>query len=86
MVNESQDPADFTIISSGTEMKISGGSDFYGSILAPYADVVFTGGATIYGAVIGGTLKLSGDMEFHLDTSLPLAQPLFEPPMPFLVR
>ena len=67
-------------------MKLSGGTDFFGSILAPYADVVFTGGSDIYGAVVGGTLKLAGDTEVHLDESLPLAQPLFIPPPPMLVR
>ncbi len=85
-VNETQDPHNLSIISSGSDVKISGGTVFYGSILAPYADVVLSGNNNgFYGAVVGGTVDLQGDFSFHVDESLPLSN-WYEPPPPMLVK
>lgn len=85
-VNEAKNPADFEIISSGTEVKITGGTGFYGSILAPYADVTLSGNDTgFYGGLVGKTVTLRGDFSIHVDESLPIND-LFTPPQPTLVR
>lgn len=85
-VTESQDPADLEIISSGSDVKISGGTGFYGSILAPYAEIVFFGcDGGFYGGVVGQTVDLKGDISFHVDESLPVND-LFTPPQPTLVK
>lgn len=85
-VNEAHDPHNLSIISSGSDVKISGGTVFYGSILAPYADVVLSGNdAGFYGAVVGRTVDLLGDYSFHVDESLALSN-WYEPPPPMLVK
>jgi hypothetical protein len=85
-VNEAQDPHNLSIISSGSDVKITGGTVFYGSILAPYADVVLSGNdAGFYGAVVGRTVDLQGDYSFHVDESLALSN-WYEPPPPMLVK
>lgn len=85
-VNEGQNPADFEIISAGSSVKISGGTGFFGSILAPYADVVLSGNDVgFFGGVVGKTVDLKGDISFHVDESLPINS-LFTPPQPTLVR
>ena len=71
---------------SGRSIKLTGDVEFYGSILAPYAEVDLGGGSSYYGALVGGFVTMHGDFQFHVDESLPLAQPLWDPPPPFLVK
>lgn len=85
-INTTKNPADLTIISVGSAVNVSGSVDFYGSILAPKADVSIGGTADFYGALVGGVVKMHGDFQFHVDESLPLAQPWFDPPPVMLVR
>lgn len=85
-VNTTMDPANLTIISLGSNVKISGGAGFYGAIVAPYAEVTLSGNDTgFYGAVIGQTVALKGDFAFHVDESLVWTK-MFKPPPPMLVR
>jgi hypothetical protein len=86
LLNAGAAPGDLSIISSGTSVKFAGGTDFYGSILAPKAQVSLLGNMVYYGALVGKTLKLSGDTQIHVDESLPLAKTWFDPPFPSLVR
>lgn len=70
IVNQDQDPSNLSIISFGSAVKLSGGTNFYGSILAPEADITLSGsGVGLYGAVIGETLELKGDYAIHVDES-----------------
>jgi len=85
IVNKTNDPHDLTILSGGSSVKISGGAGFYGSILAPDADVALGGTADYYGAVVGGTVTLGGDFTFHVDESLDLSN-WWTPPPIMLVR
>lgn len=85
IVNETNDPHDLTILSSGSSVKINGGTGFYGSIYAPEADVALGGGADFYGAVVGSTVTLGGDFTFHVDESLALSH-WWTPPPIMLVR
>ncbi len=86
LINRAAAPGDLSIVSSGSSIKLSGGTEFYGSILAPNAAVALNGNAIYYGALIGKTLSLGGDVQIHVDESLPLNQPWFEPPFPSLVQ
>ncbi|MCH8148670.1 MAG: hypothetical protein IH987_11845 [Planctomycetes bacterium] len=84
-VNTTRDPKDLMIISAGEVVKMSGGVSFYGSILAPNAEVELSGTAEYFGAVIGRTVKITGDFEFHVDESSPLLAGLVVKP-PILVQ
>lgn len=85
IVNATMDPNNLTIISTGTSVKISGGTGFYGTVYAPEADVNLGGNADFYGAVVGKTTTIHGDFTFHVDESLSVLD-LFTPPAPFLVK
>ena len=86
IINTTTDPHDLTIYSMGESVKINGDADFYGTIVAPNAEVVMGGSAEFYGALVGLTVKLHGNFNIHVDESLEWAQPWFDPPLPFLVR
>ena len=84
-INTSQDPAELTLIVLGDRVLLNGAYDFYGTVIAPYADVILSGTSDYYGIVIGQTVEMRGDFQFHVDTSLP-AYDLIKPPPPMLVR
>jgi hypothetical protein len=86
LVNTTMDPNDFTILSSGEEVTINGTAEFFGQILAPNADVTIGGDADWYGAVIGQTVKMHGNFNFHVDESVPFAQPWYDLPPVMLVH
>lgn len=70
VINTTQNPADFTILSAGSEVTLSGQAAFYGFVYAPNARVTLTGTADYFGEMIGGRLKITGNFQFHLDESL----------------
>jgi len=84
-LNIGGDPSTLSIISSGTSVKLAGGTDFAGSLLAPYAQVSLLGNMVFSGALVGKTLVLDGDTQIHVDESLPLSK-WYDPPFPSLVR
>jgi hypothetical protein len=86
LLNASAEPGNLSIISLGASVKFAGGTGFYGSILAPYGEVSLLGNMVYYGALVGKTLKLGGDVQIHVDQSLPLTRPWFDPPFPSLVQ
>ncbi len=86
LLNSSQDAGNLSIISRGKEVRFGGGVDFYGSILAPLAEVTMSGNSEYYGALVGRVLKLNGNFTVHVDESLPLNKPWFEAPPPILVQ
>lgn len=83
-VNTTQDPHDLSIICLATSVELNGTSDFFGSVLAPNADVILSGTSDYYGAVVGGTVEMRGDFQFHVEESLPILD-LIQPPHPILV-
>jgi len=85
-INTTLNPADLTIYSTGSTVKMTGDVEFYGSIIAPYAEIELAGTSSYYGAIIGGTVKISGDFEFHVDESLDDVFALIKPPPPTLVQ
>lgn len=84
-VNTTLDPKDLMIISVGESVKMTGSVSFYGSILAPNAEIELAGTSEYFGAVIGKTVKITGDFEFHVDESSPLVAGLAVSP-PILVQ
>jgi len=85
ITNITKDPHNLTIMSLGNNVKVNGGAGFYGSIIAPEADVVLGGTSDFYGAVIGKTVNMGGDFVFHVDESL-VETNWIAPPVPMLVR
>jgi len=86
IINSTGNAGDLTIISAGTDLKINGDYSFYGQILAPNAEITIGGSAEAYGAVIAKTVNMFGDFTFHVDESVPFAQPWYEVPPPMLVK
>jgi len=66
VVNESRDPSKFVLYGSG-KCDLTGSSDFYGVVYAPEVNIKVTGGAKVYGCLIGNTVKVSGGGEVHYD-------------------
>lgn len=85
IVNITRDPADLTLIVQGMRVMFEGRSEFYGTVIAPNADVSLSGTGDYFGAVIGRTLELRGDLRFHVDESLPALDMIPSPP-PILVQ
>jgi hypothetical protein len=85
IVNDTAKPGNLTIVSLGTKVTLNGSADFYGSVYAPYADIVLSGDSDYYGAVVGRYVDMHGDFQFHVDESSPLTD-LFPPPPPTLVE
>lgn len=83
-VNTTTNPHDLTIYSTGSIVNIGGSSTFYGAIVAPTSEVKLTGNGDMYGAVVGQTVKIAGNVTFHVDESLDLVHSLKPPPQ--LVR
>ncbi len=86
LLNTSKDPKSLSIISLGSSVKLAGGIDFYGSTLAPRAEVKMTGNAHYYGALVARFVRMSGDFSAHVDESLPLSKAWLTPPPPTLVQ
>ena len=82
--NTTMEPSDFTIISSGAVVKINSQAVFYGSILAPNAQITLNGSAELFGAVLGREVTIAGSFQFHVDESLDIVHML--KPSPHLVR
>ncbi len=85
ITNITGDPHNLTLKVLGEDVKINGGTGFYGSIIAPYGEVYLGGSADFYGAVIGLTVDIGGDFIFHVDESL-VEVDWKAPPIPMLVR
>lgn len=86
IVNVLHDPAALTIYSTGTDLKLAGGNNLYGSVVAPDADVTVLGGGTIYGTMFGRTVEIGGDAFIHVDESVLLDLYNINPRTPILVQ
>ncbi len=78
-INTTMNPADFTIMSSGTTVTIQGQVSFYGTIYAPNATVLLRGNADYYGAILADSIDFGGNFSFHLDESINLVDSLRGP-------
>ncbi len=84
-INATEDPSNFTLVILGDEVVLNGTAEFYGTVIAPYADVILSGTSDYYGMIIGQTVLMRGDFQFHVDETLP-AFDLMKPPAPMLVK
>ena len=51
-------------------MKLTGGSDTSGLVVAPNSNVTISGGGDFFGSVIAGTVSGTGGAVIHYDRSL----------------
>lgn len=80
--NPSEIPFNLQVASSYTGsngVTVSGTSATYMSIYAPGTDVTISGGGPLYGALVGKTLRVSGNSFVHQDLALPDIWSVFEP-------
>jgi Flp pilus assembly protein TadG len=70
--NNTQKPANLTILMTGGRADVTSGNDFHGVIYAPNTEVTIDGSADLYGAVVGRTLTITGSGAGHYDESLDL--------------
>jgi hypothetical protein len=66
-------PYDFPGVTSATSslpVSIAGGAGTALSFYGPQTSVSITGGSDVYGAIVGGTVSVTGGTFFHYDTSL----------------
>lgn len=70
LINATGDPHNLIIHSSGNDLTFTGGSDFYGAIIAPESTVYFTGGMVAYGTIIADYLDTDGSATIHVDETL----------------
>lgn len=62
---------------SESEVKLTGGSQFYGVIYAPgNQDISVTGNAAVYGGIVGGVSDVTGGSWVHYDTVLADQKPV----------
>jgi len=72
VVNSRGYARDFQLIGlkSCTSVSYSGSLQFIGTVYAPSANVILTGSADAYGALVGNSIELSGGMGLHYDEAL----------------
>jgi hypothetical protein len=65
-------PKNFQILYAGTDgVQVSGGAATALMVYAPNAQVSLTGGSSIYGSVMGASIKDNGGTAIHYDRDLP---------------
>ena len=72
--NNTQIAANLKIYSTGGDIDITSDNNFYGVIYAPLSDVIVSGTADFFGAIVGQTLQIKGDAQTHYDESLQLEE------------
>lgn len=65
--NATLDPRNLVIYAAGPTVYLKGNAGFYGSIVAPAADIILEGTADYYGTFLGKTLDIDGDASIHVD-------------------
>jgi hypothetical protein len=73
ILNTTQIPTNLQIYVMGPKATVTGGSDFYGTIYAPEADVKVSGNGDFYGALLGKTAEVtptSTSAGVHYDESV----------------
>ncbi|MFQ6044392.1 MAG: hypothetical protein ACE5PV_26365, partial [Candidatus Poribacteria bacterium] len=74
IINTNKRPSDFALYCTGgdlTPIKLTGSSDFYGTVYASNGDVTITGSQDYYGSIVaGGEVKGTGSCDIHYDEAL----------------
>jgi len=69
IINQTENPSNLTIYSTGAELDLSGTAGFYGRVIAPDTEVTLVGTSDYYGIIIAGILNINGNVGIHIDES-----------------
>lgn len=67
LINATGDPSNLVIYSTGTTMMVDGTAGFYGSVVAPNADILLQGTSEYFGVLLGKTIDIDGTADIHVD-------------------
>jgi hypothetical protein len=70
LVNKTELPENFRVLSNANTVEFSGGSGYYGMVYAPNGDVIPSGTSDVYGSFVGNRILVSGTINFHYDEVL----------------
>jgi Tfp pilus assembly protein PilX len=72
VMNGTGNATNFSIFCLGTctSMSYAGNSAFIGTVYAPQTDLTLTGTADAFGALVGKTINVGGNLNFHYDEAL----------------
>jgi hypothetical protein len=72
LVNPEEDPRWFTLLVDDTsKVTLNGSSEFHGTVLAPYSELVkLNGTMEFFGVLVGEEVQLNGNLDLHGDVSL----------------
>lgn len=70
IINNTGDPRNLIIYSIGPTMTLTGGSGFYGAVVAPQTDVLMWGSGEYWGTILSRTLDMDGDSNIHVDEAV----------------
>jgi hypothetical protein len=70
LVNTSTIAENLVIYAAGPTLDLKGGAVVYGGVVAPNADVKVAGDFNGYGAVLGKSLTVSGNIQYHVDEGM----------------
>jgi len=71
-------PKDLMIYSTGSTIKLTTQSHFFGAIYAPNADIILKTQGEIYGSISGKTILCGTQASLHFDRALLNMSPVFE--------
>ncbi len=72
--NDTELPGNLRIFATGGTIKLGGHKKFHGVVYAPHSRVDVGGTAEIYGAIVGGDLRIVGNAAAHFDEGLMLRE------------
>lgn len=75
IVNNTYQPSNLRLFSSGTSVTLAGGANAYLTVYSPGAPINITGGGSIYGGLVGHTLEFSGGANIHCDENTTTGPP-----------
>jgi type IV pilus assembly PilX-like protein len=70
IVNTNAKPSDLQIYSTGLTVDITGSATIYAAIYAPNAEIKVSGGGTVFGSLVGKSVKDAGNGTVHFDRAL----------------
>ncbi len=76
LINSTENPNNLRILMTGGTAELNASVDWYGLLYAPDSEVVLSGSADIYGAIIGENVTASGTGDIHFDEGLELGDDL----------
>lgn len=84
--NTTQYPPDLVIYCADPVVNLTGGSAFYGGIIAPNSDIICEGTSDFFGVFLGRTLDFDGDTTIHADEKLVFDLFGIDPAAPVIVK